>query len=98
MCRVVTVTHHSQLSDREPSANHRDNFRFMQIAEINRVVPPANRIILLEPVLDVRLHVLVVIWSYMQSLSGQDLPDFPLVDQYATRLDDCPRQFEHDFL
>ena len=69
-----------------------------EVFDFDRVIPPPDRVRLLEPFLDVRLDVAVVFGSDMQRLSVSFFADLALLDDDPARLDDEARQLEHRLL
>ena len=58
----------------------------MQIPRIDRIIAPADRIILLEPLLDIRFDGVVVIGFDVQRFADQRFADFALVDENEVTL------------
>src|SRR5262249_18776908 len=65
---------------------------------IDRIVPPLDRVGLLEPVLDVRLNVAVILRRDVERLAVEFFPDLTLFDNDVAALDDVARELKHGLL
>ena len=69
----------------------------MQVTVVDRVIAPANGIVLFEPLLDVYLDVAIILRRHVQRLPNEGVSYFTLVDHHAARFNHRARQLEHDF-
>src|SRR4051794_25972291 len=74
-----------------PQLSSADYLGVMQVGVVDRIVPPLDRVIVLEPILDVRLDVAVILGGDVEGLAVGVLADVALLDDQAAGLDDVAR-------